>query len=64
MRAVVVLRSGLQADGEEISAFLRAHLAGYKIPKKIVFMGADQLPRSAAGKLVKSQLKSNLGWGA
>jgi fatty-acyl-CoA synthase len=38
--------------------------AGHKIPKKIVFMGADQLPRSAAGKLVKSQLKSNLGWGA
>ncbi|MDR7083244.1 hypothetical protein J2X01_004458, partial [Arthrobacter ginsengisoli] len=27
-------------------------------------LGADQLPRSAAGKLVKSQLKTNLGWGA
>ncbi|MDP9982345.1 fatty-acyl-CoA synthase [Pseudarthrobacter oxydans] len=64
VRAVVVLRSGLQANGEEISTFLRGHLAGYKIPKKIVFLGADQLPRTAAGKLVKSQLKSNLGWGA
>jgi fatty-acyl-CoA synthase len=64
VRAVVVLRHGVSANGEELSTFLRSHLAGYKIPKKIVFMGADQLPRSAAGKLVKSQLKTNLGWGA
>jgi fatty-acyl-CoA synthase len=64
VRAVVVLRNGLHANGEELSAFLRGHLAGYKIPKKIVFMGAEQLPRSAAGKLVKAQLKANLGWGA
>jgi fatty-acyl-CoA synthase len=64
VRAVVVLRNGLSASGEELSTFLRSHLAGYKIPKKIVFMGAEQLPRSAAGKLVKSTLKANLGWGA
>ncbi|MDE8586061.1 class I adenylate-forming enzyme family protein [Arthrobacter sp. NQ4] len=64
VRAVVVLRNGLNANGEELSTFLRSHLAGYKIPKQIVFMGADQLPRSAAGKLVKSTLKANLGWGA
>ncbi len=64
VRAVVVLRNGVNADGEELSTFLRTHLAGYKIPKQIVFMGAEQLPRSAAGKLVKSTLKANLGWGA
>ncbi|AIY03094.1 hypothetical protein ART_3495 [Arthrobacter sp. PAMC 25486] len=64
VRAVVVLRNGTNASSEDLSTFLRGHLAGYKIPKKIVFMGADQLPRSAAGKLVKSQLKSSLGWGA
>ncbi|MFP5018979.1 hypothetical protein ACKLTP_18665, partial [Paenarthrobacter ureafaciens] len=40
------------------------HLAGYKIPKKMVFMRPEELPRSAAGKLVKSQLKVNLGWNA
>ena len=64
VRAVVVLRSGANASSADLSSFLRGHLAGYKIPKQIVFMGADQLPRTAAGKLVKVQLKTNLGWGA
>lgn len=62
VRAVVVLRNGVSASSEDLSTFLRGHLAGYKVPKKIVFMGADQLPRTAAGKLVKVQLKTNLGW--
>ncbi|UOD81623.1 class I adenylate-forming enzyme family protein [Paenarthrobacter ureafaciens] len=64
VRAVVVLRSGVSVDAAELSAFLRQHLAGYKIPKKMVFMRPEELPRSAAGKLVKSQLKVNLGWNA
>lgn len=64
VRAVVVLRNGVQTDAAELSGFLRQHLAGYKIPKKMVFVRPEDLPRSAAGKLVKSQLKVNLGWGA
>ncbi|KRE65647.1 fatty-acid--CoA ligase [Arthrobacter sp. Soil736] len=64
VRAVVVLRNGVQTDASELSGFLRQHLAGYKIPKKMVFVRPEDLPRSAAGKLVKSQLKVNLGWGA
>ncbi|MET3934569.1 AMP-binding protein [Arthrobacter sp. OAP107] len=64
VRAVVVLRNGVQTDAAELSGFLRQHLAGYKIPKKMVFMRPEELPRSAAGKLVKSQLKVNLGWNA
>lgn len=64
VRAVVVLRTGQAADAAELSGFLRQHLAGYKIPKKMVFVQPHELPRSSAGKLVKSQLKVNLGWGA
>ncbi|MDP9933789.1 fatty-acyl-CoA synthase [Paenarthrobacter nicotinovorans] len=64
VRAVVVLRNGIQADASELAVFLRQHLAGYKIPKKMVFLRPEELPRSAAGKLVKAQLKTNLGWGA
>ncbi|BCW58595.1 AMP-binding protein [Arthrobacter sp. StoSoilB20] len=64
VRAVVVLRNGVQADAAELSIFLRKHLAGYKIPKQMVFMRPEELPRSAAGKLVKTQLKMNLGWNA
>lgn len=62
VRAVVVLRNGRSTNTAELSGFLRQHLAGYKIPKKMVFVQPQDLPRSAAGKLVKSQLKVNLGW--
>lgn len=62
VRAVVVLRDGREAGYGELATHLRKHLAGYKIPKQIVFVSAEDLPRSAAGKLVKAQLKTNLGW--
>jgi fatty-acyl-CoA synthase len=62
VRAAVVLRRGAQVTQEDLSLFLRTKLAGYKIPKQMVFLGQDAFPRSAAGKLVKSQLKRNLGW--
>jgi fatty-acyl-CoA synthase len=64
VRAAVVLRSGAQVTQTDLAAFLRTKLAGYKVPKQMVFLGQDAFPRSAAGKLVKSQLKHNLGWGA
>lgn len=62
VRAAVVLRSEIAATQEELSTFLRTHLAGYKIPKQMVFLQQDDLPRSAAGKLRKATLKTNLGW--
>ncbi|MDQ0615152.1 fatty-acyl-CoA synthase [Microbacterium sp. W4I4] len=62
VRAVVSLRDGRTADAQELSAFLRTQLAGYKIPKEFAFMAATDLPRSGAGKLVKEQLKTKLGW--
>ena len=62
VRAVVSLRDGAVTTPEELSDHLRAHLAGYKVPKQFVFMPAEQLPRSGAGKLVKERLKSDLGW--
>lgn len=62
VRAAVVLRSDLNATEDELKEFLREHLAGYKVPKKIVFVTAEQFPRSPAGKLVKSKLKQQLDW--
>ena len=62
VRAAVVLRTGANVTGEDLAAFMRTRLAGYKVPKKMVFLGPEGFPRSAAGKLVKSQLKRNLGW--
>ncbi|MGO4856913.1 class I adenylate-forming enzyme family protein [Arthrobacter sp. 2MCAF14] len=64
VRAAVVLRSGAQVTQADLAAFLRTKLAGYKVPKRMVFLDQEAFPRSAAGKLVKSQLKHNLGWEA
>jgi fatty-acyl-CoA synthase len=62
VRAVVVLRSGETAEAAQLSSFVREHLAGYKVPKQMVFLTPDELPRTAAGKLQKAALKTQLGW--
>lgn len=62
VRAVVVVRDGMNVTDQELSTYLRQHLAGYKIPKKFSFLQAEDLPRTGAGKLVKTRLKEKLGW--
>ncbi len=51
--AVVVARS--EVTGEELRAFLRQHLAGFKVPSRYDFVAA--LPRTATGKLKKFELR-------
>jgi fatty-acyl-CoA synthase len=55
-RAVVVLRDGAEAEPKDLLEFLTDRIAGYKIPKSVVF--ADTLPRTASGKVLKSQLRA------
>ena len=48
-RAFVVRRPGADAvGGEELIGFVKARLAGYKVPRSIVFL--DDLPRLGSGK--------------
>ncbi len=54
-RAVVVTKPGKSATEEEILAHCRDHLAKYKVPKSVVFVEA--MPISAAGKILKRELK-------
>jgi long-chain acyl-CoA synthetase len=53
--AAVVLRSGTRDDSQEIITRLRPHLAAYKCPKAIYVVEA--LPRSAAGKILRKELR-------
>lgn len=53
--ACVVLKPGATATEEELIAFLKERLASYKVPKRVVFM--DSLPISAAGKILKRELR-------
>jgi len=54
-RAFVVLKPGQTLEPEEITAHLKARLAKYKIPRQVAFL--DRLPRNAAGKVLKTDLR-------
>ena len=56
--ACVVLKPGATVTEAELIAFLRERLAGYKTPKSVHFV--DALPMSAAGKILKRDLRAML----
>jgi acyl-CoA synthetase (AMP-forming)/AMP-acid ligase II len=58
VRAVVVLNEGYARDDESLLAFARRHIGGYKLPKSFSFL--PELPRNAAGKVLKGQLREQL----
>lgn len=58
-RAVVVAREGVELDPDDVLASLAGRLAKYKIPKSVVV--ADELPRTASGKLLKARVRSRYG---
>jgi acyl-CoA synthetase (AMP-forming)/AMP-acid ligase II len=50
---VVPSHEGVTAD--QIVAFARQHLAGYKVPRSVTF--AEELPKTGSGKVLKRQLR-------
>jgi fatty-acyl-CoA synthase len=50
VKAVVVLKPGQVASGEDILAWARGEMAAYKAPRRIEF--SDALPRTPSGKLM------------
>ena len=56
--AVVVPRDPAAFDGDELLAFCDEKLARYKIPKSV--RTVDELPRNAAGKVLKRSLREEL----
>ena len=57
--AVVVVKTDQDLAEAQIFDFLKERLAKYKIPRRIVFI--DQLPRNAAGKVLKNELRKKYG---
>ena len=55
IRGVVSLKDGQVATERELQDFCRQHLANYKVPKQITFVGS--LPKTATGKIRKELLK-------
>ena len=53
--AVVVTKPGIEAGDEELDAFCRKRLGGFKVPKAYEFV--EVLPRNASGKVLKKDLR-------
>jgi fatty-acyl-CoA synthase len=58
--AAVELEDGATTTGEALTAFCRERLASYKVPARIVFRTAAELPRTATGKVQKPRLREDL----
>jgi fatty-acyl-CoA synthase len=52
--AFIELKPGMQATGQEIIEFCRGHMAGFKVPKKVIF---TTLPKTSTGKIQKFILR-------
>ena len=55
--AFIELRPGHAATAEEIVAHCRATLAGFKVPKRVMF---QELPKTSTGKIQKHVLRATL----
>ena len=58
-RALVVLKPGQSASGEEIMEHCRVNLAGFKRPRSVVFI--DALPQNHMGKVLRKELLARYG---
>jgi long-chain acyl-CoA synthetase len=56
VNAAVVARSE-EVSGEQLVAFARERLAGYKLPRRVHFV--DELPKTATGKISKQDLRAS-----
>jgi acyl-CoA synthetase (AMP-forming)/AMP-acid ligase II len=56
VKALVVRRGGTSLEPEELIAFARQRLAGYKLPRSVDFV--EELPRTPSGKVLKRDLRA------
>jgi long-chain acyl-CoA synthetase len=56
VKAVVAPKPGVTPDADDIIAFARTRIAGFKAPKSVDFVTA--LPRNASGKILRRELRA------
>jgi len=59
--AIVVLHEGQSATPEEISGYCKGKIAGFKVPKNIIFIKDEEMPRSGPGKILHRVLRERHG---
>jgi acyl-CoA synthetase (AMP-forming)/AMP-acid ligase II len=55
VHALVIRRDGAEVTEREIIHYCREHLAGYKVPRSVEFVG--DFPRTPVGKILKRELR-------
>jgi long-chain acyl-CoA synthetase len=55
VKALIVPRPGARTGPDDLIAFARARLAGYKLPRSVDFV--SELPRTPSGKVLKRELR-------
>lgn len=56
--AALVAKDGAEADPDGVMDYCKEHLAGYKVPRVLQFVG--ELPRNAMGKILKFEVAEQL----
>jgi fatty-acyl-CoA synthase/long-chain acyl-CoA synthetase len=56
VHATIVVAPGETMTEQDVVAFSREHLAGYKTPRSVEF--TEELPRTGSGKILKRQLRA------
>jgi fatty-acyl-CoA synthase len=54
LKGYAVTTKGKKVSEDELKAYVKKNLAGYKVPREIVFV--EELPRNATGKVLKREL--------
>jgi fatty-acyl-CoA synthase len=56
--AFIELKAGAQVTAQEIIAHCKQHIAGFKVPRAVVF---GELPKTSTGKIQKFELRKQVG---
>ena len=60
VHGVVVLHEGATVDAAALIDWCKPRLAGYKRPRSVTFLGEDEMPRTATGKVLHRVLRATL----
>ena len=53
----VVQREGEHVDADEVLDYLRREFSSYKVPRRVVFFSAEEMPMTSSSKIVIGQLR-------
>ena len=60
VHAFVVLHKGVEACEDELIAWCKTRMAGYKRPQTIAFIKDEEMPRTATGKILHRVLRQSI----